>query len=111
MSEVIAINKTELQNHLHNEFFNMTYSHRFHTDAMYRHCMIEFWDTFKKVVDMQPTVKLTISTIANWDKPSEHGLPYATNKLGVVCSRCCKWSDNKYDFCPNCGANMMEVEK
>ena len=41
-----------------------------------------------------------------WDKPVEHGLPYAANHLGVVCSYCCKWSDNDYNYCPNCGAKM-----
>ena len=38
--------------------------------------------------------------------PVEHGLPYAANHLGVVCSYCCKWSDNDYNYCPNCGAKM-----
>ena len=43
---------------------------------------------------------------AHWDKPIEHGLPYKANHLGVVCSECCSWSDNKYTYCPNCGARM-----
>ena len=54
--------------------------------------------------------KKDMSTYARWDKPSEHGLPYKTNTLGVVCSRCCSWSDNKYNYCPNCGARM-DVER
>lgn len=41
-----------------------------------------------------------------WDKPVEHGLPFKANHLGVVCSYCCSWSDNDYNFCPHCGADM-----
>jgi hypothetical protein len=41
-----------------------------------------------------------------WDKPVEHGLPFKANHLGVVCSYCCSWSDNDYNYCPNCGAKM-----
>lgn len=51
-------------------------------------------------VDTAPVVH------AKWGKPIEYGLPYAANHLGVVCSYCCKWSDNKYNFCPNCGTKM-----
>ena len=50
--------------------------------------------------------KKDMAISAQWDKPSEHGLPYKANGLGVVCSRCCNWADNQYNYCPNCGATM-----
>ena len=55
---------------------------------------------------------MDVATVVHgrWDKPIEHSLPYATNHLGVVCSYCCKWSDNDYNYCPNCGAKMDLVE-
>lgn len=53
-----------------------------------------------------PTVDTVPAVHGRWGKPIEYGLPYATNHLGVVCSYCCKWSDNDYNYCPNCGAKM-----
>ena len=53
-----------------------------------------------------PAIYAALVVHAKWGKPIEYGLPYAANHLGVVCSYCCKWSDNKYNFCPNCGAKM-----
>ena len=53
-----------------------------------------------------PTISAVPVVHGRWDKPVEHGLPYAANHLGVVCSYCCKWSDNDYNYCPNCGAKM-----
>lgn len=67
-------------------------------------CDIEFvkWDDIEKA----PTIDAAPVVHGRWDKPVEHGLPYAANHLGVVCSYCCKWSDNDYNYCPNCGAKM-----
>ena len=28
--------------------------------------------------------------------------------LGSYCSHCNKWCDYKYNYCPNCGADMRE---
>ena len=53
-----------------------------------------------------PQMDVATVTYGKWDTPVEHGLPYAANHLGVVCSYCCKWSDNDYNYCPNCGAKM-----
>ena len=60
----------------------------------------------KKAVEETPTIDAVEVVHGRWDKPVEHGLPYAANHLGVVCSYCCKWSDNDYNYCPNCGAKM-----
>jgi len=46
-----------------------------------------------------------------WDAPIEHGLPHYANHLGVVCSYCCSWADNKYNYCPNCGAYMKDGDE
>lgn len=45
-----------------------------------------------------------------WEAPEEHGfsLKVKGKHLGTICSCCCSWSDNQYDFCPNCGAKMEE---
>ena len=61
---------------------------------------------FWKDIDNAPTISAVPVVHGRWDKPVEHGLPYAANHLGVVCSYCCKWSDNDYNYCPNCGAKM-----
>lgn len=63
---------------------------------------VVFPDDIKKA----PTISAVPVAHGRWDKPVEHGLPYAANHLGVVCSYCCKWSDNDYNYCPNCGAKM-----
>lgn len=41
-----------------------------------------------------------------WEKPDKFGMNHKFNNLGVVCSHCCSWSDNKRKFCPECGAKM-----
>ena len=60
----------------------------------------------EEYINDAPTIDAVPVVHAKWGKPIEYGLPYAANHLGVVCSCCCKWSDNKYNFCPNCGAKM-----
>ena len=67
---------------------------------------IEGLETALAVADVANTIDAVPVVHARWDKPVEHGLPYAANHLGVVCSYCCKWSDNDYNYCPNCGAKM-----
>jgi hypothetical protein len=57
-------------------------------------------------LDKIPMADVKLIRHARWDKPSEHGLPYKANRLGVVCSECCSWSNNKYTYCPDCGARM-----
>ena len=59
-----------------------------------------------EMIDDAHTIDAVEVVHGRWDKPVEHGLPYAANHLGVVCSYCCKWSDNDYNYCPNCGAMM-----
>ena len=59
-----------------------------------------------EMIDDAHTIDAVEVVHGRWDKPVEHGLPYAANHLGVVCSYCCKWSDNDYNYCPNCGAKM-----
>ena len=63
-----------------------------------------------KTIEDAPTISAVPVVHGRWDKPVEHGLPYAANHLGVVCSYCCKWSDNDYNYCPNCGAKMDAKE-
>ena len=63
-------------------------------------------DEIDSVIDKAPTIDAVEVVHGRWDKPVEHGLPYAANHLGVVCSYCCKWSDNDYNYCPNCGTKM-----
>lgn len=46
-----------------------------------------------------------------WDKPSLYGLNGKLNDLGVICSHCLKYADTDYDFCPNCGAEMVRGEE
>lgn len=41
-----------------------------------------------------------------WEETIKHGMLSASNNIGCVCSCCCKWSDNDYNYCPNCGAKM-----
>ena len=64
------------------------------------------WWCVEDAVTAAPTISAVPVAHGRWDKPVEHGLPYAANHLGVVCSYCCKWSDNDYNYCPNCGAKM-----
>lgn len=68
------------------------------------------WWCVEDAVTAAPTISAVPVVHGRWDKPVEHGLPYATNHLGVVCSYCCKWSDNDYNYCPNCGAKMDAKE-
>ena len=47
----------------------------------------------------------------DWAK--RHGVVlfhHGIRSVGVVCSLCNKLSDNKYNFCPNCGADMRKGE-
>ena len=60
-------------------------------------------------VDVAPTINPEdLRPEGKWDAPVGHGLPFKANRLGVVCSNCCSWCDNKYGYCPNCGARMEE---
>ena len=45
-----------------------------------------------------------------WEMPSKYGMSHKFNHLGLVCSKCQKWSDNDYNYCPNCGADMRGEE-
>ena len=68
--------------------------------------IVEGCVVFPDSIAKAPTIDAVPVVHGQWDKPVEHGLPYAANHLGVVCSNCCKWSDNDYNYCPNCGAKM-----
>lgn len=58
-------------------------------------------------VQNAPTVDVQDVNRARWDKPSKYyGFKDSANKFGVICSRCCKWADNDFDYCPHCGAEM-----
>ena len=46
----------------------------------------------------------------SWEEQFPGEKPRRINNLGVFCDRCHKHSDNRTDFCPNCGACMGKEE-
>lgn len=63
-------------------------------------------DTFDKseiigVIEEQPVADVRENVRGEWTMldPDEYLLPFR-------CSHCNRNSENKYDFCPNCGADM-----
>ena len=53
-------------------------------------------------VDDAPTVDAVEVVHGRWE--TIEGRAY----LGCLCSNCQKWSDAKTNYCPNCGAHMMD---
>lgn len=43
-----------------------------------------------------------------WENPSKYGLSTMMDKLGNVCSACASYCDNRFNYCPSCGADMRE---
>ena len=65
-------------------------------------------------VDMLIAKGVVVREKGEWiDWAKHHGVVFfhhGIRSVGVVCSRCNKLSDNKFDFCPNCGADMRTGE-
>lgn len=75
------------------------------------------WDIYDEIeantvlysIDDQPTINPEdLRPKGRWEAPAEHRFSFKGKHLGTICSCCCSWSDNQYDFCPNCGARMEE---
>lgn len=64
----------------------------------------EMWA--KTVVELSKAKAEAVRSHRKGEWRSPEGREY----LGVVCDNCQKWSDNKFDFCPNCGADMRKGE-
>lgn len=60
-----------------------------------------------EAINMLPTIDGVRH--GKWANPSACGLNPGLDGTGVVCSVCRKWADVSYDFCPNCGADMVDA--
>lgn len=60
--------------------------------------------------DFKDRSRYVVREKGEWiDWAKHHGVVFfhhGIRSVGVVCSLCNKLSDNKFDFCPNCGADM-----
>lgn len=45
-----------------------------------------------------------------WEEQFPGEMPKKKSRLGVFCSACHNYSDNMFDYCPNCGCRMDENE-
>ena len=45
-----------------------------------------------------------------WEEQFPGEIPKKKSRLGVFCSACHNYSDNMFDYCPNCGCRMDEKE-
>lgn len=43
-----------------------------------------------------------------WEEQFPGSTPKKKNNLGVFCDKCHNHADNQTDYCPNCGAKMVE---
>ena len=69
-----------------------------------RHCvddlMVTAAETLEKLVDTVEVVH------GRWENPSKYGMSTMMDKLGNVCSACASYCDNRFNYCPHCGAKM-----
>ena len=106
MADVRLIDANALRKNLSSRYMNELYPDWRTLPELTRMRIEMLAKEFRFAIDHAPTIDAVPVVHGRWDKPVEHGLPYAANHLGVVCSYCCKWSDNDYNYCPNCGAKM-----
>ena len=71
---------------------------------------------YKKDIDEAQTIKCEKQTDSALDKNKaewirEHSITYSGSFWHIECSNCHKESEYLYDFCPNCGSRMKEVEE
>ena len=60
----------------------------------------------RDVVAEIPTVDAVEVVHGRWENPSKYGLSTMMDKLGNVCSACASYCDNRFNYCPHCGAKM-----
>lgn len=74
-----------------------------------------FWkgvDFMLDAANAAPTIDAVRVVHGKWipacDYFSDRGVApdMAIGLLGVICTACERYADNKYDYCPNCGAKM-----
>lgn len=74
----------------------------------------ELVDPIEAVADYLLDNGVVVREKGEWiDWAKHHGVVFfhhGIRSVGVVCSLCNKLSDNKFDFCPNCGADMRRRE-
>ena len=86
-------------------------------DRVHRDCEMRFadtgvpyeWSYALTIIDNAPTadvVPVVHARWLTWEEQFPGKIPKKKSRLGLFCSACHNYSDNIYDYCPNCGARM-----
>ena len=81
-----------------------------HNGCRCRACWVD--DMLDEVDCFQPAdvVPVVHGWWLTWEEQFPGRIPRKKNKLGVFCSACHNHADNMFNYCPNCGATMQEVD-